>query len=94
MVHSTGHKSRLDRFSKQKESSFGSKDYSIEELVAEIGSAFMANIIGIDTEKIFENSVSYIQGWLKKLKDDNKFILKASSDAKKATDYIIGEEVE
>lgn len=91
MVHSTGHKDRLKRLDcSVKFASFGSEDYSKEELIAEIGSAFLMNHIGIETTKTFTNSTAYIQSWLKVLKDDNRFIVSASSKAEKAMKYILG----
>ena len=92
MVHSTGHKSRLGRFDEcSKLVAFGSEDYSKEELVAEIGSATLMNVIGIETVKTFKNSAAYIQNWLRVLKNDNKFIVSASSKAEKAVKYILGQ---
>lgn len=94
MVHSTGHKDRLKRLDcSVKLASFGSEDYSKEELIAEIGSAFLMNHIGIESSKTFKNSAAYIQSWLKVLKNDNRFIVSASSKAEKAMKYILGEEV-
>ncbi len=90
MVHSTGHKDRLGRLDvNAKLASFGSEDYSKEELIAEIGSAFLMNHVGIETSKTFKNSAAYIQSWLKVLKDDNRFIVSASSKAEKAMKYIL-----
>lgn len=90
MIHSTGHKSRLGRLDNStKLASFGSTDYSKEELVAEIGSSFLMNHVGIETEKTFTNSTAYIQSWLRVLKNDNKFIVSASSKAEKAMKYIL-----
>ena len=90
MVHSTGHKNRLGRFTDSTPvAAFGSADYSKEELVAEIGSAMLLNQIGIDTTKTFKNSVAYLQGWLKVLRDYNRFIISASSKAEKAVKYIL-----
>ena len=95
MIHSTGHKDRLGRLDYGvKLASFGSEDYSKEELIAEIGSAFLMNHIGIETFKTFNNSAAYIQSWLKILKDDNRFIVSASSKAEKAMKYILGEKEE
>lgn len=92
MIHSTGHDSRLARFAEDKKMvAFGSNDYSKEELVAEIGSATLMNMIGVETDKTFTNSVAYIQSWLRVLKNDNKFIVSASSKAEKAVKYILGE---
>lgn len=76
---------------KGKNVAFGSAEYSKEELIAEIGSANLMNIIGIETNKSFRNSSAYIQGWLSKLQSDVKFIVSASSKAEKAVDYILGE---
>ncbi len=69
----------------------GDESYSKEELVAEIGSAMLINKAGIDSENVFDNSVGYIQAWLKRLKNDNKFIVHAASQAEKAVKYILGE---
>lgn len=91
LTHSTGHKNRLDRLETEKIASFGSEDYSKEELVAEIGSASIMNLLGIETPQTFKNSTAYIQSWLKVLKSDNKFIVSASSKAEKAVNYILGE---
>lgn len=95
MIHSTGHKDRLGRLDCTiKFASFGSEDYSKEELIAEIGSAFLMNHIGIETIKTFKNSAAYIQSWLSVLKNDNRFIVSASSKAEKAMKYILGIETE
>ena len=91
MVHSTGHRDRLGRLdSSVKFAGFGSEEYSKEELIAEIGSAFLMNHIGIETPKTFKNSAAYIQSWLKVLRNDNKFIVSASGKAEKAMKYILG----
>ena len=93
MIHSTGHRDRLGRLDcSVKFAGFGSEDYSKEELIAEIGSAFLMNHVGIETNKTLRNSVGYIQGWLRVLKNDNKFIVSASSKAEKAMKYILGTE--
>lgn len=95
MIHSTGHKDRLKRLDcSVKFAGFGTEDYSKEELVAEIGSAFLMNHIGIETINTFKNSAAYIQNWLKVLRNDNRFIVSASSKAEKAMKYILGVEVE
>ena len=92
MIHSTGHKSRLDRLETGASAHFGSETYSKEELVAELGSATLVNMLGIETEKSFKNSSGYIQDWLQVLKNDNKFIVSASSKAEKAVKYILNEQ--
>lgn len=90
LTHSTGHKNRLDRLATGAKASFGSEDYSKEELVAEIGSATILNLLGIETPKTFKNSTAYIQSWINVLKNDVKFIVSASSKAEKAVNYILG----
>jgi len=89
LVHSTGHRKRLNRHSKFPDHSFGSRDYSQEELVAEMGAAYLCGICGIENETI-DNSAAYIHSWLQKLKNDKKFVLQAASYAQLATDYILG----
>lgn len=91
-VHSTMKTSRCNRQEdrKGKVVSFGSEEYSKEELVAEVGSAQLMNLVGIETTKSFRNSTAYIQSWLKVLMNDNKFIVSASSKAEKAVNYILG----
>ena len=92
-IHSTMKESRCNRAEDRKGKivAFGSEDYSKEELIAEIGSASLMNIIGIETSKTFQNSSAYIQGWLSKLRNDVKFIVSASSKAEKAVNYILNE---
>lgn len=90
MTHSTGHVTRLNRFENNECAAFGTETYSKEELIAEIGGAALANIAGTATEKTERNNTAYIQGWLRKLKDDVKFIVTAAGKAEKAVDYILG----
>jgi len=92
IVHSTGHKSRLDRKDIKDCLYKGDENYSKEELTAELGSAFLINMLDIETEKSFRNSSAYIQNWLQALKNDNKFIVSASSKAEKAVKYILNEQ--
>ena len=88
LVHSTGHVSRLNRTELMKGGYFGSDLYSQEELTAELGACYLKSHAGLtDTE--FGNNVAYIQGWLKKLKNDKKVILFASVQAQKGVDYIL-----
>lgn len=89
ITHSTGAQKRLDRDIKEL-APFGSPTYSKEELVAEFGSAFLINHLGIETEGTFNNSAAYIENWLKVLKNDNKILISASSKAEKAVNYILG----
>lgn len=87
-IHSTGHSSRLNRI---ETTSFGSEKYAKEELIAEMGSAFLCSECNI--EGTFDNSVAYIKGWLKALKDDSKLVIVAASAAQKAVDLILNREM-
>ena len=86
-VHSTGHKSRLDRLDQN--SRFGNEIYSKEELVAEIGSAIIMHELGIETDDSFRNNTAYIQNWLHVLQDDPKMVVLASGKAEKAVKFIL-----
>lgn len=90
MAHSTGHISRLNRFVEgAKNAAFGSKEYSKEELIAEITSASICSICDIDNSKLLDNSAAYIQSWLNKLENDSNFIISTSAKAEKAIDLIL-----
>lgn len=89
MTHSTGHKDRLDRFGHKSQFNFGSHAYSKEELVAEIGAAMLVNYVGLETESSFQNSASYIDGWMNAIRNDPKLVLQAASKAEKAAKYIL-----
>ena len=82
ITHWTGAKHRLDR---NLRNSFGSTDYAYEELVAELGGAFICAEFGLPYQT---QHASYLASWIKKLQDDKRMILKASSAAQKAVDYI------
>ncbi len=88
LIHSTGHKSRLNRREIVYSHFFGSDSYADEELVAEIGASFLCATAEIDNKTI-DNSTAYIQNWLKVLRDDRKMIINAASRAEKAMSYII-----
>lgn len=87
MTHSTGHESRLNRINSI--AAFGGENYSKEELVAEMGSAMLCSVAGLDDKKTFKNSVAYLQNWLSVLRNDPKMIVSASSKAEKAVEYIL-----
>lgn len=89
MVHSTGHITRLKRFDDDDQTIFGSESYSKEELVAEIGSNMILSVLGIENDKQHENSISYLYGWLTRIKEDPKLITHAAQNAQKASDYIL-----
>lgn len=83
-VHWTGHKDRLNRdFSGR----FGNEAYAAEELVAELGSAFLCADLAITLEPR-DDHASYIAGWLKVLKDDKRFIIRAASLGQKAVELL------
>ncbi|RXK60041.1 DUF1738 domain-containing protein [Lacibacter luteus] len=88
LVHSTGHEKRLGRSTVTDMHEFGSEAYSQEELIAEMGSAFLSSFTGIGVEEL-ENSAAYINGWLQKLKDNKRFVVQASAHAQKAVDLIL-----
>ena len=89
LTHSTLKETRCNRKQTGKLAAFGSEEYSKEELVAEIGSCFLSNTAGLSSEASFRNSVGYLQGWLKALKNDPKMIVTASAQAEKAAEYIL-----
>lgn len=89
MVHSTGHRNRLNRPGIEEVAAFGSEVYSKEELVAEMGAAMLCGVAGIDNSTI-DNSASYIAGWLEALKNDKRMVAQAAAQAQKAADYILG----
>ena len=88
LTHATGHQSRLARKSILEHSYFGSHEYSKEELVAEMGAAFLSGYCGTENVTI-ENSAAYIQGWLKALKNDKTLLIHAAAQAQKAADFIL-----
>jgi len=89
LSHSTGHQSRLNRQTLTEVVPFGSETYSKEELVAEFGSAFLCAHAGIETT--IDNSASYIQGWLRALKNDPKLAIIAASQGQRAASYIMNQ---
>jgi len=87
-IHSTGHITRLARKELLEMEEFGSEPYSIEELTAEMGSCYLSSYCGIATDN-FENNAAYIQSWIKKLKNDKRFVIYASGKAQQAVDFIL-----
>jgi antirestriction protein ArdC len=92
LMHSTGHKKRLNRLTDL--AMFGSETYSKEELVAEVGAGLMMSYLGIETDKTFNNTVAYIQSWIKALKNDTSMIFYAAAKAEKAFNLILGKDPE
>ncbi|MFP5041628.1 ArdC family protein [Parasediminibacterium sp. JCM 36343] len=88
LVHSTGHQSRLNRKEVAEKIDFGSESYSLEELVGEIGAAYLQSFTGIVNDS-HKNSAAYISSWLEVLKKDKHFIFTASRRAQHAVDFIL-----
>jgi antirestriction protein ArdC len=89
LTHSTGHPARLNRSSLLDFERFGDHNYSREELVAEMGAAFLAGYCGIENRTI-DNSAAYLANWLDRLKNDSRLVLVAASQAQRAADLILG----
>ncbi len=88
MGHATGHQSRLNRKEIVSGSYFGARDYSLEELVAELCAAFLCAEAGVD-QAVLSNQAAYIQGWLEKLKAEPAAFVTAAARAQKAADFIL-----
>ncbi len=86
LCHWTGHKSRHDRFGHNSKADRAS--YAFEELVAEMGAAFIGSQLGIVGEHI-ENHSAYLSHWLKVLKEDKRAIFRAASLAQAAADMVL-----
>jgi antirestriction protein ArdC len=84
LTHATGHASRLAR---SLTNPFGSKDYAREELIAEMGSAFLCAALGIVPTV---RHADYLGAWLEVLREDNRAIFRAASAASKAADWLLG----
>lgn len=89
-MHWTGHKDRLNREGVAKMGGFfGSDTYAFEELVAEMGAAFLCMRVGVKHDTLMDNHAAYLQAWVKGLKDDPKALMKAASLASKGMNYIL-----
>lgn len=91
LVHSTGHEKRIGRkFGKK----FGDKDYAFEELIAELGAAYLCGVSGIEYYTL-DNTSAYLKSWgsalASEMKQDKTFFFRAIMGATKAAKYIIGE---
>jgi antirestriction protein ArdC len=87
VVHWTGASTRLNRFGSSAVASFGSKNYSFEELVAEFGASMLKSRACIDDG--VPNAAAYIKSWWSRLESDMDELMKAYSIALKAVDYIL-----
>jgi antirestriction protein ArdC len=84
LTHWSGHKSRLDRDLKNR---FGPRSYAAEELIAELGAAFLCAEFGFDGDV---RNAGYIASWIELLKADKRAFFTACSQASKAADYVRG----
>jgi antirestriction protein ArdC len=91
LAHATGHEKRLNRTHGER---LADELYSKEELVAEIGSAFLCAVAGISNEAIEINAAAYVQNWISVLKADSRMVVLAAAQAQKAVDLILGTSVE
>jgi antirestriction protein ArdC len=89
LVHSTGAKSRLDRFEGHEDVQDFDGGRGLEELVAEMGAAMLLAECGI-FEEVLEKNASYCQHWINELKGDAKLLVKAAGRAQRAVDLILG----
>jgi len=84
ICHWSGAKHRLNRALNNR---FGDQDYAFEEIVAELGAAMLCASLGVASAPR-DDHAQYIKNWLKALKDDQRFIFSAASQAQKAVDYL------
>jgi antirestriction protein ArdC len=89
LTHSTGAEHRLDR-AESRGNAFGSHAYGREELIAEMGAAFLCAETGI--QATFANSAAYLASWIKTIKEDPRAVIVAAGKAQKAADMILGRE--
>ena len=91
-THSTGASKRLarDGIAEGTFGAFGDKVYSNEELIAELGAAYLCSIAGIEQKATLDSSAAYLAHWIKALKGDKNLIIQAASAAQKAVNLIVG----
>jgi antirestriction protein ArdC len=88
LTHMTGHESRLARRGVVERPRFASHEYSEEELVAEMGAAFLGHRAGILTATL-ENLAAYLRSWVRVLKGDSRLVVRAAAQAQKAADWLL-----
>ncbi len=88
LTHSTGSDGRLARPGITEPTGFGSPEYAREELIAEMGAAFLCGHCGIEASTI-EDNASYIAGWIRRLRGNNQLVIRAASAGQKSTDYVL-----
>jgi antirestriction protein ArdC len=87
LTHSTAHESRVGR---KVSTSFGSEQYSREELVAEMGSSFLMASCDLENDATMNNAAAYLANWLQALRADPSMLIYAGQQAQKAADFILG----
>lgn len=87
-IHATAHPSRLDRYNKPKDQKSKDEEYGKEELVAEIGAAYLGRLFGLEIQK---NSISYLDHWLKAIEGDSYLLLSAGQQAEKAITWLLAD---
>jgi antirestriction protein ArdC len=70
---------------------FGSHEYSREELIAEMGAAFLCGTAEIEATTLHDSS-AYLASWIKVLKGDSRLAITAAAQAQKSADYVLGRE--
>lgn len=93
LTHSTGAVHRLNRPTLNQALKFGDTNYSKEELVAEMGAAFLSGHTGIE-QVTLANNTAYLASWIRVLKGDAKLVIVAAAAAQKAVDYILNRQAE
>ena len=91
LCHASGHARRLNRFANAEGDRL--EKYSFEELVAEFGSAFLCAFAGISNPVSEALQASYIEGWARVFRQDNRILIRAAAAAQRAADYIRGKVV-
>lgn len=89
LVHWTGHTSRLNRDGIARFTGFGTDVYAWEELVAELGAAFLCHHIGIRVDGVSKGHDAYIGHWIKVLREDPRVLTKVASQASKAVALLL-----
>ena len=87
LTHWSGHDSRLNRINKL--ARFGDESYAAEELVAELGAAFLTASLGIPNERTLTSAAAYLDHWLSVLRSDNRAVFTAATAASAAADYVL-----
>lgn len=88
LTHSTGHHSRIARRAKGEARAFGCEEYAKEELVAEMGSAMLCAVAGIEPD--YDQTAAYIASWRKAIAEDKRLVVGASAQAQRAAEWVQG----